>query len=165
MKLMNKYQRMAMRVAYDSSKDTWKIEMSGRGDGEHLAMMLRYIQLIGGWGHSFDIVVDPDNSEYSEKFGWDGDGADKIGTILLNGKELEKPEKKPYTASDDPKFVIKVPSNDKMSLHQVAEVLGNIDAGFEMEIHGNTTFFNIDANTDEIQKLRRVAWRHNIEVD
>lgn len=52
--------------------------------------LLEYIQKIGNGGHSFDIVVDPENSEYRKKFDWDGDGSDKISKITateVNSKE------------------------------------------------------------------------------
>lgn len=48
---------------------------------KRLKSLLDYIQKTGNIGHSFDIVVDPDNKETTKKFGWDGDGADSIKDI------------------------------------------------------------------------------------
>lgn len=50
---------------------------------EFLKPFLEYIQKIGGSGHSFSIVVDPDDSENRKVFGFDGDGADRIDTIKV----------------------------------------------------------------------------------
>lgn len=57
-------------------------------EGE-LARLLTYIMRTGNIGHSFDIVVDPDDKEYGMSFGWDGDGADRIRSIKVNGKKME----------------------------------------------------------------------------
>ena len=44
----------------------------------------------GNCGHSFSIVIDPDSKE-KETFGWDGDGSDRIDSIVrLNGKDADK---------------------------------------------------------------------------
>ena len=50
---------------------------------EFLKPFLEYIQKIGGSGHSFSIIVDPDDSENKKVFGFDGDGADRIDTIKV----------------------------------------------------------------------------------
>jgi len=57
-------------------------------EGE-LARLLTYIQSTGNIGHSFEIVVDPDNSQYKMTFGWDGDGSDRIRQIKLDGKKVD----------------------------------------------------------------------------
>jgi hypothetical protein len=55
-------------------------------DKDHrLKRLLYYIQDIGNVGHSFDIIVDPDNSDTKKIFGWDGDGSDRIKSIMVNG--------------------------------------------------------------------------------
>ena len=44
----------------------------------------------GNGGHTFDIVLEPD-TEDKETFCWDGDGSDRIDSIIrLNGKEADK---------------------------------------------------------------------------
>jgi hypothetical protein len=53
-----------------------------------LIRLLTYIMRTGNIGHSFDIIVDPDNKEYKMSFGWDGDGADSIRNIKVNGKKV-----------------------------------------------------------------------------
>jgi len=55
-------------------------------EGE-LARLLTYIMRTGNIGHSFDIVVDPDSKEHKMTFGWDGDGADRIRSIKVDGKK------------------------------------------------------------------------------
>ena len=45
-----------------------------RGDEGGLRKLLEYIQRTAGIGHSFEVVVDPDDSEYRRRFGIDGDG-------------------------------------------------------------------------------------------
>lgn len=57
-------------------------------EGE-LARLLTYIKATGNIGHSFEIVVDPDDSQYKMNFGWDGDGADRIRNIKLDGKKVD----------------------------------------------------------------------------
>jgi len=63
-------------------------------DGEDsLEHLLRYLKQVGNMGHSFSIVVDPDNSDYKKIFGWDGDGADHIGRISVKRTDsLQKAE-------------------------------------------------------------------------
>ena len=46
-----------------------------------LESLLRYIQSTAAIGHSFDIIVDPDDREFKKRFFIDGDGADKIVSV------------------------------------------------------------------------------------
>lgn len=55
---------------------------------QSLANMLAYIQQVASWGHSFSIVVDPDDSELTKSFGFDGDGSDKIESVTLDGQPV-----------------------------------------------------------------------------
>jgi len=56
-----------------------------KGSGENLVKILDCIKGVGNVGHSFSVVVDPDEKEkLSERtFGWDGDGSDYIDSIEL----------------------------------------------------------------------------------
>jgi len=56
-----------------------------KGSGENLVKILDCIKGVGNIGHSFSVVVDPDEKEkLSERtFGWDGDGSDYIDSIEL----------------------------------------------------------------------------------
>lgn len=54
---------------------------------KQIAALLEHIKWAGNGGHSFDIVVDPDNSDYREVFDWDGDGSDKIDDIQVEDIE------------------------------------------------------------------------------
>ncbi len=69
--------------------DMNKIEVEGRDPDGSLASLLAYLAAIGNIGHSFSIDVDPDNKEYRHSFGWDGDGADYIDSIKVDGKMVK----------------------------------------------------------------------------
>jgi hypothetical protein len=59
-------------------------------DPDH--QLIKFIKAIRGAanpGHSFPVVVDPDDSEYERKFYFDGDGSFYIKDIKFNGKEWE----------------------------------------------------------------------------
>ena len=52
-------------------------------DGNHeLRKLIDYIGTNGNGGHSFDIVVDPGSSDKERHFFWDGDGSDRICSIV-----------------------------------------------------------------------------------
>lgn len=62
----------------------------------NLRELLEHIKGVGNTGHSFSIVVDPDQQSTKKEFEWDGDGADSILKIsheeLHGGKELLGPD-------------------------------------------------------------------------
>jgi len=67
-----------------SSKDEMDLITIECNDTEgSLLKLLKCIQECGNAGHSFTIVVDPEEIENLDKrkFGWDGDGSDKIMNI------------------------------------------------------------------------------------
>ena len=64
------------------------IEIECNDSEGSLARLLTYIMRTGNIGHSFDIVVDPDNKEHKMSFGWDGDGSNSIRNIRVNGKKV-----------------------------------------------------------------------------
>lgn len=52
---------------------------------EKLTKILDMIKTTGNVGHSFSIVIDPDDQNSDKRtFGWDGDGSDRIGNIEIN---------------------------------------------------------------------------------
>ena len=54
-------------------------------DGEkQLLDLINYIAKNGNGGHSFDIVVDPEDKRTERHFFWDGDGADKIDSVVAS---------------------------------------------------------------------------------
>jgi hypothetical protein len=60
-----------------------------KGDALHsLLKLLKQCEYNGNVGHSFNIEVDPHGGEDKRSVGFDGDGADKIKDILVNGKPL-----------------------------------------------------------------------------
>jgi len=69
-----------------------KIEVIGSDNEGSLMKLLEYIQSNGNTGHSFEIIVDPED-ERKESFFWDGDGSDYIKDIKktdLEEKETEE---------------------------------------------------------------------------
>ena len=57
-----------------------KIIVLTRDRDSNLFNLLNHIKSLGNIGHSFTIVVDPDNKE-GKTFSWDGDGSDFIKSI------------------------------------------------------------------------------------
>ena len=53
-----------------------------------LVKLIDHISKASAPGHSFDVVVDPDMSEYRKSFFMDGDGAFFIKEIKMNGKKV-----------------------------------------------------------------------------
>lgn len=80
--------RELVKKAYVGPPDNI-IEIECRDTEGELARLLTYIMRTGNIGHSFDIVVDPDMSDYKMSFGWDGDGADRIRSIKVDGKKIK----------------------------------------------------------------------------
>jgi len=67
-----------MNESYDDFK---KITIVCRDNDKCLEMILNAIKDKGNVGHSFDVIVDPDDEP--EKIGWDGDGSDYIKSIKV----------------------------------------------------------------------------------
>lgn len=65
------------------------VEIELRDPDGKLPKLLSHIQGTGNIGHSFDIIVDPDDKEHTKSFGWDGDGADYIKEIRFNGEKVK----------------------------------------------------------------------------
>lgn len=64
-----------------------KITILCRDYDNRLENLLNKIKSTGNIGHSFDIVVDPDNEDHKETFGWDGDGSDYIEDIKIENEK------------------------------------------------------------------------------
>lgn len=56
--------------------------------GEVLVPLLEKLREIGNPGHSFEISVEPDDKDYHQSFGFDGDGNHRIGDISI--KKIDK---------------------------------------------------------------------------
>lgn len=83
---MSRFDKIANRVAAKTEGFS-EISFKVKGDAANsLVRMLHHIKSTGSIGHSFQIVVDPDSSEYRETYGFDGDGADRIDDIRVDGK-------------------------------------------------------------------------------
>lgn len=80
--------KQAEAIAYSEAGETKDsansivIELDD-ADG-NLAKLLAHIKETAAVGHSFDVVVDPDDSEHRKRFFFDGDGAFKIRRIKTN---------------------------------------------------------------------------------
>lgn len=62
-------------IVIESKEWDERLTVSVRGDDGGLRKLLAHIRDTAGIGHSFEVVVDPDNSEYRKRFDIDGDGA------------------------------------------------------------------------------------------
>jgi hypothetical protein len=78
--------------------DEVEISCKVKGDGKHsILKLLAMCQSTGAMGHSHSIVFDPDSSDYRQSVGWDGDGADSINDIKVDGKKLSREDEKDLT--------------------------------------------------------------------
>lgn len=58
--------------------DTFKVKVDGQAN---IRGMLQHIADVAKIGHSFNVVVDPDDLEYRKAFSVDGDGSDRLALI------------------------------------------------------------------------------------
>ena len=66
-----------------------ELTMKIRDPDMQLVKLIEYIRVTAGPGHSFDVVVDPDMSEYKKSFFMDGDGSFFIKDIKINSKKVK----------------------------------------------------------------------------
>lgn len=66
-----------------------KIEVLVDDYEDQLVKMIEYIKNTANIGHSFDVVVDPDLSDYRKKFFFDGDGSFYIKEVKRDGKKVK----------------------------------------------------------------------------
>lgn len=80
-----------MKYSYDRSKPTTKIEIEvvGKDGADSLQRLLKFIRFMGSIGTSRGIYVDDVKPPIA---GWDGDGADAIAKLRVDGKEIEMSE-------------------------------------------------------------------------
>ncbi len=64
------------------------VEVEVRDPDNVFIEMLRYIGGAANVGHSFDVIVDPDDPEGREKFFIDGDGSFYLKKIKVNGNKI-----------------------------------------------------------------------------
>jgi len=68
-----------------------EVSFKARSDGIFsLLELLQHCETVGGYGHSFGIVIDPDDSEYRNTVGFDGDGSDAVTDIKVNGRKVTR---------------------------------------------------------------------------
>jgi len=82
--MINKY----LKIIQEGMKPTHRIiiECTEQAANETLIPLLEYLKKTSDPGHSFGIVVDPDDSEHRKTFGMDGDGSAYI--ISIKSEEL-----------------------------------------------------------------------------
>jgi len=70
--------------------DEIEVSFKVKGDGKYsVVKILDYLRRMGDIGHSHSVVLDPEGDD-TTKVGWDGDGADRISDLKVNGKKLKK---------------------------------------------------------------------------
>lgn len=70
------------------SDDMVKIELIVRDSEGAMVELLKHIGGAANPGHSFKVVVDPDDEEYSKDFFIDGDGDFYLKEIKVNGEKV-----------------------------------------------------------------------------
>lgn len=53
---------------------------------KNIQSLLEYISSLSTAGHSFQVTVDPNDSEFEKSFGIDGDGSDQIVKVKISKK-------------------------------------------------------------------------------
>jgi len=90
-KFIDHYNENVIQEKYND-KVKIEIECSAVCAWESLLPLIHYMKQTGSIGHSFSIIVDPDDSEYKKEFYLDGDGAGRIDDIKIDDK-IYKPKK------------------------------------------------------------------------
>ena len=65
-----------------------KIEVEVRDPDKSLVRFIDYVRNLSNPGHSFEVIIDPDNREKRKSFDFDGDGPFFIKSIKLDGKKI-----------------------------------------------------------------------------
>ena len=65
------------------------IQIELRDPDNQLVKMIDHIMHSANIGHSFEVVVDPDDKEYRKSFFMDGDGSFYIKKVSLNSVKVE----------------------------------------------------------------------------
>lgn len=99
---MNGYQIVSEALDFlKKYDDEIEVSFKVKGDGKiSLLKILKFCEHHGITGHSFGIVLDPETKDYTMKVGWDGDGADRISDLKVNGKKLPKEFDNKYMKKD-----------------------------------------------------------------
>ena len=78
------------------ASDMTTYQVTCRDQDETLKQIIECIMHCGNMGHTFSVIVDPDEKEglAERKFEWDGDGSDYIKDVVIisaaNEKELKR---------------------------------------------------------------------------
>jgi len=72
-----------------ADKDLTEITIKLNDPDNQLIRLIDHISKASAPGHSFDVVVDPDMSEYKKDFFIDGDGSFYIKELKMNGKKVK----------------------------------------------------------------------------
>jgi len=135
-------------------------------DGEHeLRKLIDYIGRNGNGGHSFDIVVDPGSKDQERHFFWDGDGPDRIDSIVetktSDDKELvgilltalERVQRLTFaegSSSDDEAKVLKTALNN---IHDIIEpLLSGVEYEDDLRDSLREVLFAVNSSDDSAEK-------------
>ena len=65
---------MKLKKFMSEQQELDKIEIRLRDPDDQLLNLLKHLQVSANVGHSFNVIVDPDNEDHKGEFGIDGDG-------------------------------------------------------------------------------------------
>lgn len=109
-------------------------------DGDDvIGPMLRYIGDTAATGHSFNIVVDPDDPETERKFSFDGDGADRILSVEVQNMSPVSKAGARHNAKDRATI---------QAMHDHATALGAICGNVDNDNNDAGNADNADTPTD-----------------
>lgn len=69
------------------------VDISFKVSGDAISELIKLLQhcdSVGGGGHSFEIIIDPEIKENKRTIYFDGDGSDRIKDIKLNGRKIDR---------------------------------------------------------------------------
>ena len=75
---------LSNRLFEEMETDTIIVKVR-KGSGENMKNIIECIKGCGNGGHSYSIVIDPNEKEglSDRTFGWDGDGSDYVESVEL----------------------------------------------------------------------------------
>lgn len=77
------YESKKLKTESAKNTNTTKLKLDVSDPDKNIRKLLEYISDLSTQGHSFRVIVDPDDSEFKKSFGIDGDGCDQIYGIQV----------------------------------------------------------------------------------
>lgn len=135
-------------------------------DGEHeLRKLIDYIGRNGNGGHSFDIVVDPGSKDQERHFFWDGDGPDRIDSIVetktSDDKELvgilltalERVQRLTFVEGSSSDDEVKVLKTALDNIHDIIEpLLSGVEYEDDLRNSLREVHFAVNSSDDSAEK-------------